>query len=812
VGNIENTFINREDDISVIKGFVDSNKLDRIRFIVLQAQPASGLTMFLRYSANLLRKSSISLYVDCQNQVSNNLFSQLILGLFNYYKSTYQDLANLISSRIGINSKRDITLAALSGLPYVGPMLQKVGETASTQLQFTHYGSAVAEVVCEFIAKITKENRMFLFLDNAQSIDNWSMDLLTTTIGGTYNKLKFLAGFVLRPPISKKSADEFILRNEKIGYQVECIEFPLPDSHFVKTICQYYGIDIDERVAASLVEASQGNVYRLRSAIKRLISSQIIIPEVDSKILQPIMKRIIGLLYFSGQAIRKSDISALCLKDKTLFIKKETEIDKAIELLLDNADITVANLPDGDILLELRGTSNLLIEGDYVSNLNLISSLYEYFLNVKKYSKRHSQSELAPLLFRLSKYIDQEKTHIYLQEIISLSLQMGSLSAAERFVEKAAHPQGKDFKNIENFILWLSFLVSLGLYDRVLELLSPPPVSEWSQLRICKVLKAISLNRCRKHKESEQSLLELCETSNSADEIALLVSYRIVGRFHDNDVKGAQKLFKEYRPKVASSRNYGYFLRNGAEVFDSKETLKLTAEALEHFNIHNDNFGYATTLCNRSEYFCRLGRPVEALDEVLEAYEYLEIFGIHYLDILFNSMGLCYLFLKQYDQAIIYFNKGIAVNSSRTTLPEVFCRFSLQLNLAAANMLKGDRESAANIIISLIEIAEEDPLDRIRQKYYPNAALIGLFAGWPTKKIREFCFKAELHPDRDASQFSENIHGEDVIKFVYKNLDRVDDLTLEEYVNYFIPCYQAYWTQNPIESFPKDILPLKATI
>src|SRR4029079_1771275 len=98
--------------------------------------------------------------------------------------------------------------------------------------------------------------------------------------------------------------------------------------------------------------------------------------------------------------------------------------------------LTVTELPDSDQLVGMTGDASFLPPGKPESSpYSLVTAemLYSYFSRAKLISRRHALSELMPLLYRLSKIVDRDATPRFVQEIISISLQMGSIDAADRF-------------------------------------------------------------------------------------------------------------------------------------------------------------------------------------------------------------------------------------------------------------------------------------------------------------------------------------------------------------------------------------------
>jgi tetratricopeptide (TPR) repeat protein len=369
---------------------------------------------------------------------------------------------------------------------------------------------------------------------------------------------------------------------------------------------------------------------------------------------------------------------------------------------------------------------------------------------------------------------------------------MGSETAAEEFVNLALNTPDAT-RNVRNFLTRISFFASLNRYERVLQLIDAAP-EEFQRQRLSLILRAISLNRLRKHDDSEAALTALCETAPTSEELSLLVSYRIVGRIHANDIVGARNLAETYEPMVRHAKNYGYFLRNAADALDYAPATEMLTAAVALLEA-DDRFGWATSLSNRSTKLVALDRREEALRDAASARDTLETFGTHHLAIATANVGHALLYLRQFADAIAMQERAL-----RYTRPG-FVQGYILINLAAAKLHSGKRHEACDLIDGVSENARASPVDRLRQKAYLNAALIHLGAGSSSAVVRRYCSLALASPDRRDPEFTRLR-----VAFILSKINQHDALTPDEFFAKLSPCGLLYWYQNPLSGLPRYLL------
>ncbi len=791
-------FVNRTHEVVAINDFLRRPQVSP-RIEVWSAPAHSGLTHFLRYCSNRNADSSVSLYADGAKHDGNSLFGQFGVEFYGRYPAIWRDYINFQERQAGRSRSRELSAAIMASIPYLGRTLTRGVELAYPTLSYSAYPSIAAEVFCEFLIEISAKHQVCMFLDNVQELDNWSAQLLSVTIGKAYRSIRYVAGFVSRNGGHALDADEFALRSRDTGYDVGVREFPKPDVEFIRLYASARGVEWPQSLCKSIAVATSGDIYKIRAAVAAAGGTTADLSSVIAS-LPTAGATILGLLTLAKQDIRRSDVVALCMDDSAIFVQSEQEIDRILNDLSFNQLIRMVTLPDGDQLVSLgpsRQTMKDVLQLSLAETTRQEARLYDYFSRAQRVSGRHSPAEVAPLLYRLTKRVAIEDTDARLRDIIRLSLQMGSRSLAEEFVDRAIPVQESDL-SLQDYVAKLAFLISVKGFDRVLDMTTNPLRKEWIQNRFVQIFRGIALNRRRFHDESEHLLAKLCETPSSLEELTLLVSYRIVGRIHANDIAGARVLYFEYKDKVTGAANYGYFLRNGAEVFEAAEGVEILTKALEYHERDQDTFGTATTLCNRGAKLAQTGRPESGLRDIEQAYDALEVFGVHHLGIVIGDLAHCYLYLGLYDQAEASCRKALRYMGKE--LPRAYTL----TNLAAVQLLNEERAEALSTIEGVILDAENAKVDRVRQKVYLNGALISMFAGAPSQVVASLCEKALRHPDRRNPQMTK-----DRIATIQEFLEKPRQLSPDLFFSLYSPCSIFYWYQNPLEGLPIDFLSLE---
>jgi tetratricopeptide (TPR) repeat protein len=378
---------------------------------------------------------------------------------------------------------------------------------------------------------------------------------------------------------------------------------------------------------------------------------------------------------------------------------------------------------------------------------------------------------------------------------------MGSINAAERFIQRAAPKQQEGITKYEDFLVRALFYLSLRLHDKALQLIDEAGGQPWMRYRIVNIIHAVALNRSRHHVAADALIEKLLRSSESREESALLAAYRLAGMIHSNNIDGAKAFFDEVHAKLSTADNFGYLLRNAASAFSSRRAIDLLSRAVAEFDSKGDRFGYATALSNRAMSFAFSGDLDRASRDAHEAHDLLEIFGVHHMHIITNNMGIISIRKKNYADAEKLLWRALTI--SRTSMPTIFAK----INLAALYAFAERFEESLRLLRDLKPQVEVNPVDRVRQKYYINAAAIMALADASSEEVRLFCENALLHPDRKNSKTTQLR-----VDLILTSLSSGSKICHNDFRSLFWPCSLSYWYQNPIEGLPSNILTSKAVV
>jgi len=786
----------RESEVDSLNNFLDTDQV-KPNFRLLISSPRSGLSTVLRYCAKQRMKREISVYVDGGQQNMNAVFSQFALSLHANYPEIWKRFQKFQRTYAGKPLSRDIALAATTSIPYLGSPVVRSLEATSTALPISHYPTAAAELICAFIVSLSSDHGISLFIDDVQQLDRSSRQLLRTTIGRSYRRLRYIAGYVERPSNKNQSLQDFKLEMDELGYSLTIDNFQPPQQDFVERYAIKLGLSISSREAGMIAVASQGDIYRIRAALEaNSPGSQ------GSLTVSPLGRSILGYLVAARQALRESDLNTLITNDESVHLSDDEHWRCELCELESLNLVSKSYLPDGDKLIEPFVGWQFLEEASQSKptiQLHHQTRLYRYFCKIERWSDRHSKSEILPLLFRLAKIVDPGEIPKWTNQIIRISLQMGAMTLAEEFVERSTTTEDGRLKDKYDFLTRLAFLMSSKSYSKILKLLEETERDEWKQDRLVEVFTAIALNRCREHTKAEKRLGKLCESAKSPEELVLLLSYRIVNLVHSNKVADGHSLFVQFKADVESASNFGYFLRNGAEVVAPEDAIDILEKALEVHQVNDDDFGWATTCCNLGAKLAQSGRAEEGLIKAIKSYERLEVFGVKHLKIAVANIGHSQLYLGHLGAAEESFRR--ALNLFKGGLPQVYTL----LNLSATLALQGKGSEALEVLGPLVDRVATARVDRVRQKTFHNAAVISYWLGSSEDEISALCGLSLRYPDRRDSSFTGR---------VMRNISKKSFGTVElsDFLTMYSPCSLLYWYQNPLEGLPAYLLSGEASI
>jgi len=151
--------------------------------------------------------------------------------------------------------------------------------------------------------------------------------------------------------------------------------------------------------------------------------------------------------------------------------------------------------------------------------------------------------------------------------------------------------------------------------------------------------------------------------------------------------------------------------------------------------------------------------------------------------------------MGRYNQAEEHLKKALLL--AYNDMPQIF----IKINLAAVAILKNDYKNGLSILKKMENQICEFIIDRPRQMYFVNMAFFSYACGCNNIEIEKYCEKAIQHPDRLLPALTTNRIN--IIKtFIHKKIPYSSSM----FFNLFVPCYLAYWYQNPLELIPNKLL------
>lgn len=160
-------------------------------------------------------------------------------------------------------------------------------------------------------------------------------------------------------------------------------------------------------------------------------------------------------------------------------------------------------------------------------------------------------------------------------------------------------------------------------------------------------------------------------------------------------------------------------------------------------------------------------------------------FGENNMHIFYNNWAIAELLNKNFETANKLLNMADAF--SHSNMPHIF----ITINRACLCVAKGGYESALTIINNLESDVENIPVDRVKQKYYINKALIYFANNILNDDIIKKC---QQYPDRYVPKLTYQ-----KIKFYQDKLKTSQIYNTTDFINCFCPCYLEYWYINPLK-------------
>ena len=760
-------FIDRESDVDFAQKFL--SKKGDFQSIVYEARPASGFSTFLDYICRNSKHGDVRIYAS-KNE--GDIYISLIQSILQSQQGKDQLMKAVVSAGV-----RDGLEILCRMIPYIGP-----GITASRQ-KMERAGlenrNLPREVVLAYLKSYASSNNLILAIDNIQSVTEDIKELIYLVKEYGLGRVRLLLGHVSRKD-SEETAEKFSDRAYDLGLDIIDKEFINPSEEFIfkyiKAISPHLELSPSE-----ISEKCGGDIYR----IKRMVSSKG--AEINTA-LTGLEKFSLVLLDAVSQPLRVSDLTTILLDTDQVHVNCESEISDMIERLLRINYIKKDNASHGDIFLSLRANSEAKRASSSADRLVVADIAYSYFRRFYRNSTRHSKIELSGLLYRLSQMVSPDSVGCWSRELINSSLGAGTLGIARAQISNSlsiGSPKSK-----ADLITDVTFNFLTKQYDHALELLSNKDYHKWLDDNYLSVLKAVCLNRCRKHLASEKHIKNLLEHGVNSNESCILHSFSINGLVHDNKLAEAKKVFEENLIKFKSVRSYPTFLRTASSIYPPKIAIPYLEEAKDISLKHGDVFGVAAISANIGVNKMEIGQHEAALTLLREAYDDLLVFGPHHLHIVQNNLGICNIVLGNFQKAKTLLKKSSRVSS---VMPSLYSR----INNAMCISIFGSPKNGLALMADMKSEINKCSVDRVRQRYYTNLALLSWYCNEDNYEFNEKLKMAWKNKDRKHPEKTIN-----TLSFISQNSSMIISNKKRENVfkKHWQPCYLEYWYFDPLSS------------
>lgn len=784
-------FVNRDAEKRLVKDFCEGRLAAEKRCLIVRTSRDVGMTFFLRHLEQTADARWFTVYADCGSSDPEVIFRKFFDRLEDRKLLRWRALN--IFREFG-----DVVMRILAPLLLPGPLAATVGPLVATvvpKVGTTAYASTPSERFAKLITSGRWRRPVVFLVDNAQEIKPQSLHILNTVFSPRYDHVRFVLSFVADAE-KRVSFEEFDARLRAFGLGVDTIDFLPPDERFVAQIASALQVSLPPKQRDELIRQANGSLSRIIGFLQSDRS--------DGGKASVLEQEILRYLIVAGQPLQRNDILQLVLKSPRL-AAPETAVEQAIESLIRKKLILMRSHWLGDEVEIAPGQARGVRKAvPGFSDLVAAQELYAFFINVEEVrSARHSQSAYGALLYKLAKQVDPAGVSKRAFELVRISLAQADIAAAGHYIEQATGDSAS--RSVADLYTLIAFHVSVQDFERALGTLDELGPQYWMSVRILRIIHAISLNRVRAHGASAAEIdALLAEPATTAEEFALLTSYRVAGLLHEGELGRAREAFERAHSRLQLAGNRGYALRNCAAVYfwgDGRDPVRadaLLAEATEVFEQQQDAFGVYTTLNNRGALTGssqpRDRSATSALPMFQRSFDALAVFGTQHLEEVGANLGTALLLTKQADRAATHLRKVSAIASF--DFPQVL----MESALAFAELMSGDVAGARERVWRLTRRAADLKLPEAVYRANVNAAAVEAVA-----RADDDRFACYVEAARSAGFWAGTASLDRVLAGVREAA--VSRETLPDYLSYD---YFQYWSQNPLAFLSAPILPEKA--
>ena len=744
---------------------------ERRRFLCYRAVSGYGITAFFHRFCYLLQStdSVICLFAELSDNCRSPLH-EILKKVVIKNGNLYHMLQCFSDERYG-EEEEPLLKSMILDLPAMGETISNLLFSKPTALPIYagYYSDAMKQFFFEMVKDKLVDKKILLFIDNAQFIDDESIyDILALY---PLNHVSFILSQSDESPTLEKLLMEISFRGD-----INFLDFPEPPIVCVQEILAHNNQVVSDSEATNLIRRTNGNIRKIIFETKYPSSKNI--GQEGS-----LPSEILSLLYTLQTDICFSDLLSMLEESPTCSVYTAQEVQHTIHTLIYKGFISSVLQMDGRENFRVRiRRENQDIWDSILSNpadkLIYQDIVYRYLATLKT----HTFDEVKTL-FTLSQSVATQYQATWGKALLIESLQRGSTIQMEwiEAVKMTPDPKGHFLCALGTFRLWK--------YKETLKILIPL----WPRMRESrdvKILLALTLNRCRKHRAADQLLWTLIKSGHDIDEKAVLLSITISNCIHSGNEDKARQIVLDYEAELIKSKLYGYFLRNSATLFQGETANSYWEKSITAFQSASDKYGELTTVVNMSRVLIRSGNLAEAKSRMKRAYDGLLPYGIEQLHIAANNLGIVYISCGDFLSAKRYLR--IARLIAKSLMPQVY----ISINNCCILLEHGKQEEALAELLKYNFAVDESNIPRLKSRYY--LALAGLH-----------CILGHFHESLDALAVSNKYSAGNFSALRDRISGRCKGKILTPLSNWrdcFSPAFLEYWIANPLSIMSKDVL------
>lgn len=730
-------YINRTYEKEMIEKFIDSNK----KIIFIDVKGNSGFSSF--WEEQLIKYKTYHIIYEEHSMES---FIEKLLRLMK--PEEIKKITHFANDKYGEYDKSFLSSLASSNIRFVGDLLATINEGKKGINFLNSNFEILGTSVIDYLREISERQKIGIIVDKAQFLNESDFDFI--------QELSQIKNLFL---IIAYTSDTDNIRKLKLKTSdYTNLVFGHPNSHIVVELSKRFKHEISAEEAEMLLIDEEYNIHKIIFDIK----------EADKNInISPLNKEIISILYIFNNGIEITELEKLILFDTNTLYKKYN-INEAVNKLLDYGVIK-------------KQESILYLCNSFLMVNNISCSCADIFyyknLILKYYSQGHVPSIcVAEICYKIANDLELN-SQSWLERILIYKMK-NDLPFDSNLISVI-----KDNKKLQ--IIAYTYLRMYTDAKRQMKILKKQEELnlEWKELY------AVILNRCRQHKKAEKKILA-CLSEDQDNYI--LKAYLISNYIHSEQLENARKLYNAEKNNTTniSVDNKGYFFRNcGAALWDDLTPFE---DALKIFEYNKDEFGYYTTKCNLVTRKMILNLGVSQSFEFEKLESKIQKFGNNNMHIFYNDWAIAKLVNGDFDYSHKLLNMAYAY--SHSTMPNIF----IKINEACLLVYESKFEEALNIIDEFEDDVEGISVERVKQKYYLNKALIYYANNILSTDILEKC---KQYPDRYNKEITYA-----KIKFYQNRIAKNQYYNTDDFLQCYCPCYLEYWYINPLQLLSQETI------